>query len=177
MLRQYNLPMQLKLNGIAKIKVLMVCLGNICRSPLAEGVLRKLVADAKLDHMIEVDSAGTAGHTIGFRPDVRSIEVALKNGIALHHEARQLRRQDLNEFDFVLVMDHSNFENAMKLAKNDYERSKIRMITDYDQRPHKLKIVKDPYYGDLNDFINTHDQLVHCCEGWLRSLADVTTQR
>ena len=85
------------------------------------------------------DSAGTAGHTIGSPPDHRSKEVAKQNNIVLLHEARQLKRLDLKTFDVILVMDHSNYENALKVAKNDYERGKVYLITDFDQRKQKLQ--------------------------------------
>lgn len=145
----------------------MICLGNICRSPLAEGVLNKLIEERNLTHMIEVDSAATAGHTIGHPPDKRSLQVARTNSIELHREARQIRRTDFQRFDVILVMDHSNLEDVMKLTKNEFERGKVRLITDFDERPNKLKIVPDPYWGTISDFTQTHDQLVHCCEGWL----------
>lgn len=162
--------MQLKLQGIAKIRVLMVCLGNICRSPLAEGILEKLVRERNLSHLIEVDSAGTAGHTMGNPPDKRSTEVARRNGIILSHEARQLKRADFKLFDVILVMDHMNLENALKVAKNEFEKGKIHLITEFDQRSQHPKIVADPYWGEISDFIKTYDQLHHCCSGWLDSL-------
>jgi protein-tyrosine phosphatase len=171
----YNFPMQLKLNGISKIRILMVCLGNICRSPLAEGILQKLIEENNVSHMIEVDSAATAGHTIGRPPDHRSVEVARRNGIRLEHKGRQLTRADFSHFDLILVMDESNFDNALQVAKNEYERGKVRMITDYDQRSMKPHIVKDPYWGELSDFIKTHDQLLICCQGLMNNLLNLTT--
>lgn len=170
---KYNWPMQLKMNGIAKTRVLMVCLGNICRSPLAQGILEKKIKEQKLHDLIEVDSAGTAGHTMGSRPDIRSIEVANRNDIVLNHEARQLIRADFKRFDYILVMDRSNYENTLKVAKNDYERGKIKLITDYDLRPERPEIVRDPYWGDINDFIMTYDQLNYCCDGWLLSFLNM----
>lgn len=147
-------------------RILMVCLGNICRSPLAEGILQKLLKDQELMD-IEVDSAGTAGHTAGALPDHRSLYVAKINGIELQHSARQIRRSDFKYFDYILVMDESNYLNVLKLSKSDEEKSKVHLITDFDRRKDKLKVVRDPYWGDLNEFIRTYEQLFHCCEGWI----------
>lgn len=144
----------------------MVCLGNICRSPLAEGIMRQLISKRGLDHLLEVDSAGTSGLT-GENPDPRSVEVALKNGIQLRHKGRKLLRRDFKLFDHILVMDLSNLDNTLKLAFEDHEKKKVSLITKYDHRPIKAQIVKDPYWGDLHHFIEVYEQLYCCCEGWL----------
>lgn len=153
---------------IVKTRILMVCLGNICRSPLAEGIMLNLIQHENLEHRVEVDSAGTAGHCVGSFPDERSIRVALDHGISLNHKARQFGRRDFSIYDHILVMDESNYEDVIKLAKNHLERSKVKLITDFDHRGKKPKIVADPYHGSFKDFQNVFDQLVHCCEGWLR---------
>lgn len=159
--------MQIKMNGVVKTRILMVCLGNICRSPLAEGIMQDLILKQGLSDEIEVDSAGTSGHCTGNFPDERSVKVARANGIILQHRARQLLRKDFTLFDHILVMDESNLKNSRQLARDEYERSKLAIITEFDPRPDRPLIVADPYWGDMSDFERVYLQLVHCCEGWL----------
>ncbi|MFL5783886.1 MAG: low molecular weight protein-tyrosine-phosphatase [Bacteriovoracaceae bacterium] len=156
--------MQLSFNAMGPKRVLMICLGNICRSPLAEGMLAYQARERGIE--LIVDSAGTSGLT-GNKPDTRSCEVARVNGILLQHSARRLTRGDFKKFDHLLVMDKSNLENTLALAVSDEERAKVKLITDYDPRPLKPQIVRDPYYGDLKDFHDVYEQLVHCISGWL----------
>lgn len=160
--------MQLKMNDLVTTRVLMVCLGNICRSPLAEGVMRDLIHRHQLSDRLEVDSAGTSNFHVGKFPDQRSLKVALNHGFRLEHRGRQLSRGDFKRFDHILVMDESNLENALKLAKTPEEKNKIQLITDYDGRVPRPKIVADPYWGDIEDFENVYVQLLHCCEGFLK---------
>ncbi|MFY7992653.1 MAG: low molecular weight protein-tyrosine-phosphatase [Bacteriovoracaceae bacterium] len=150
-----------------KTKILMVCLGNICRSPLAEGVMKHLVSKIGQADFYHIDSAGTASYHIGDLPDSRSRQVALNHGHQLVHKGRQFTRDDFKNFDHILVMDKSNLANILKLAKTDEEKNKVRIITDYDPRPNHPEIVPDPYYGDINDFEAVYQQLVYCCEGFL----------
>ena len=125
-----------------KTKVLMVCLGNICRSPLAEGILRSKVDSDK----VLVDSAGTAGYHIGNPPDKRSIAVAQKYGLDISHQrCRKFSRLDFLEFDLIYVMDRSNFSDVAQLASNAQEAQKVKLLlseVDLD-----LQEVPDPYYG------------------------------
>lgn len=151
-----------------KIKILMVCLGNICRSPLAEGIMKSLVIKKNLQQIVEVDSAGTSGHMSGSLPDKRSILVAKENGIELHHRARQITKRDFEIFDHILVMDNSNLKNILSII-GDNDQSKIKLITDFDSRANAPKIVADPYYGDISHFRATHEQLIYCCHGWLKN--------
>lgn len=159
--------MQLKMESITKTKVLMVCLGNICRSPLAEGILKNLLLQKGLDHLIEVDSAGTSNYHIGKLPDPRSREVALQNGFELIHKSRQLNNIDFKVFDYILVMDNSNLENSLLLTNDENEKEKVHLITKFDTRQNSPDTVMDPYWGDINDFHNIFEQLTFCCEGWI----------
>lgn len=133
---------------MGKTKILMVCLGNICRSPLAEGVLR-----SKLDaRLFEVDSAGTSNYHVGDAPDHRSVEVARKNGIDIAHlRGRQFQYADFDTFDYIFVMDESNYENVVKLAKTPQQRQKVSLLLAALGGGVK-KEVPDPYYGGKNDF-------------------------
>lgn len=153
-----------------KTSVLMVCLGNICRSPLAEGVLKDLVQKKNLQSEFFIDSAGTASYHIGALPDGRSREVAIQHSFKLDHKARQFGREDFKRFQHILVMDRSNYANVVKLAKTDEERAQVKLITDYDPRPNHPEIVPDPYYGEIADFESVYQQLVICSEGFLSKL-------
>jgi protein-tyrosine phosphatase len=132
------------------MKILMVCLGNICRSPLAEGILTH-----KTQHLnIKVDSAGTAGYHIGKLPDERSIEIAEKYNIDLTKQrARQFSRADFDNFDIIYAMDTNNYTHLISLANNETERNKVRLILN-EVNPEKFESVPDPYYGGDDGFQN-----------------------
>jgi len=133
----------------------MVCLGNICRSPLAEGILSHKTKS--LD--IEVDSAGTAAYHIGERPDIRSIEIANNYGIDLTSQrARQFSIQDFDEFDKIYAMDTSNYANIISLARDENDRKKVDVILN-ETRPASFKSVPDPYYGGNNGFQHVYEML------------------
>lgn len=143
-------------------KVLMVCLGNICRSPLAEGVFRDLTAHTDF----EVDSAGTANYHTGAPPDKRSIRVAAKNGIEISHlKARQLTTHDIDDFDHILVMDEQNLNDALALCSTNQQRKKIAMLTSAGGV--HASHIPDPYYGDEHDFDFVYSLVHDCCKGWL----------
>lgn len=136
----------------------MLCLGNICRSPLAEGILR-----SKLPEKHFVDSAGTISIHSGEQADKRSILVAKKYGIDIKsHRARKITPEDFNEFDLILCMDQDNYANAMNLAKTEEQKKKISLILDYSEI--ETKEVPDPYWGDVEDFENVYHLLDEACE-------------
>ena len=142
------------------MKILMVCLGNICRSPLAEGILQSKV---HLDK-VQVDSAGTAAYHVGNLPDPRSIDVARKYGIDLTHQrARQLSVNDFDVFDIIYAMDESNYQNILALAKNDEDVSKVKMILN-ELNPSSNQSVPDPYYGGKDGFENVYKMLDEACK-------------
>jgi protein-tyrosine phosphatase len=141
------------------MKILMVCLGNICRSPLAEGILAH-----KTQHLdITIESAGTAGYHIGKLPDSRSIEIANKYEIDISNQkARQFSRADFDEFDIIYAMDTNNFAHLTSLAENQNERNKIRMILN-EINPESFDSVPDPYYGGDNGFQLVYNMLDKAC--------------
>jgi protein-tyrosine phosphatase len=135
------------------IKILTVCLGNICRSPLAEELLRRKCTDLGL--RVQVDSAGTSNYHVGSPPDKRMIRIAGKFGYNIAHlRARQFSPDDFDNFDYILVMDESNKRNVLALCKNPDHRSKV-LSFQYFAGIHTPDFVPDPYYGDENDFLNT----------------------
>jgi protein-tyrosine phosphatase len=139
------------------MKILMVCLGNICRSPLADGVLRKKVSDAGLT--IEVDSAGTANYHVGKGPDSRMCQTAKKFGFPIDDlRARQFVTADYDRFDLIYVMDANNETNVLNLARSDSDRLKVKMILN-ESHPEKNLEVPDPYYGGDQGFIDVFNLL------------------
>ncbi len=138
----------------------MVCLGNICRSPLAEGILQSKVNS----NTVSVDSAGTAAYHIGKLPDERSIEVAQKHGIDITKQrARKFVVKDFDEFDIIFAMDDSNYQNILSLARDNTDEQKVRMILN-ETHPTKNLSVPDPYYGGNEGFENVYKMLDEACD-------------
>lgn len=131
-------------------RILMVCLGNICRSPLADGLLLRKITERNLN--AQVDSAGTANYHIGKAPDSRMIKTAAKFGTPIEFlRARQFTAQDFQNFDHILVMDRSNYSNVIALAQTEADQKKVNFFLDY-LYPNQKSEVPDPYYGTLKDF-------------------------
>lgn len=150
------------------VKVLFVCLGNICRSPTAEGAFRQILAREQLDSAVHVDSAGTHGYHVGAPPDSRAQEAALRRGIDLSGlRGRQAESEDISAFDYVLAMDSENLENLRAIAGG--HESKIRLFMEYSSRFDE-RDVPDPYYGGANGFERVLDMIEDACEGLLREL-------
>ena len=140
-------------------KILMVCLGNICRSPLAEGILKsKLPADKFL-----VDSAGTSNYHIGNSPDKRSINIAKKYNLDISDlKGRQFTSDDFKVFDYIFVMDKSNYQDIIALATDNQDIAKVKYILD-ESYPGKKYEVPDPYYGGEQGFENVYKMLDKAC--------------
>jgi len=140
--------------------ILVVCLGNICRSPLAHGILEALLPNDEF----YVDSAGTGDYHIGHSPDQRSIDVAKQHNIDISHQkARQFQPEDFNTFDHIFVMDQSNYDNVIALAKNDSQAKKVKLLLS-DLPDAKSTIVPDPYFGDEDGFKIAFDTIYEACE-------------
>jgi len=144
------------------MKILMVCLGNICRSPLAEGIMLEKINSRNLD--AHVESVGTANYHVGDDADIRSVEIAQKHGIDIsRHSGRQFTTADFDSFDRIFVMDRSNYRNVIKLARNESDRKKVEMIMNVIA-PGSDAEVPDPYYGGSNGFENVYRILDEACE-------------
>lgn len=151
------------------MKILMVCLGNICRSPLAEGILKSKLPQESF----EVDSAGTSNYHIGELPDSRSIDVAKKHHIDITNQrGRQFVIEDFDEFDIIYAMDTSNYRNIVKLARTPEDIDKVKLILDELQN-HNLKDVPDPYYGGTNGFENVFKMLDLACKNIAKKLTSI----
>lgn len=137
------------------MKILMVCLGNICRSPIADGLLRKKVADQGLD--CKVDSAGTSNFHVGEGPDKRMTKTAAERGVDISFlRARQFVKQDFKDFDLIYVMDSSNYNNVIVLADSEEDKSKVKMLLN-EVYPGENMAVPDPYYGGDEGFVHVFD--------------------
>lgn len=137
----------------------MVCLGNICRSPLAEGILK-----SKVSENVYVDSAGTAAYHVGELPDKRSISVAKKYGIDLTNQrARKFTVKDFDAFDLIYAMDESNYQNILSLSRNNEDEQKVQLILN-EIDTNSNQDVPDPYYGGNDGFENVYQMLDEACE-------------
>jgi len=138
----------------------MVCLGNICRSPLAEGILKSKV----YLHKTFIDSAGTGAYHVGEKPDRRSIAVANDHGIDISDQkARKFSKKDFENFDFIYVMDQSNYDNVVALASDENEKAKVKLILN-EVFPGEDLDVPDPYYGGDFGFKNVYKMLNEACD-------------
>lgn len=141
------------------LKLCFVCLGNICRSPIGEGVMRHLLEQAGLGELVEVSSAGTAGYHAGSPPDARARAAGRRFGVEVQGRARQFKSADFSRLDYVLAMDLSNFEDLERLAPEPEARRKLHLLRSFDPQSPRGASVPDPYYGDDSDF----DEVVQIC--------------
>ena len=152
------------------MKILMVCLGNICRSPLAEGILRDKLYRNNLDKKITVDSAGTSNYHIGQNPDYRSIANAKSHDINISElRGRQFTQNDFDNFDMIFAMDNSNYDNIVSLARNEKDKDKVDLILNMIN-PGKNQAVPDPYFGGEEGFENVFCLLDQACEVLIEKL-------
>ena len=154
----------------ARIGVLFVCLGNICRSPLAEGVFRALVAEAGLEQRFAVDSAGTSGWHDGEAPDKRTQAAARRRGVELSTVSRRVTDADLIRFDHILAMDGDNLRELRRLAETTAPDADIRLLREFDPLAAGHRNVPDPYYGGADGFEKVQDIVERSCRGLLEDL-------
>lgn len=152
-----------------KNRILMICMGNICRSPTAEGVLRRLIEQNGLSSLIEVESAGTHGYHVGECPDRRAQQAALKRGYDLSAlRARKVTREDFEKFDLVLAMDRENLANLLEICPPS-ERLKVRLFLSYAEEV-DVDEVPDPYYGGPAGFERVLDLVERAALGVIKAL-------
>eukprot|EP01136_Pigoraptor_vietnamica_P009113 Opistho-1_new@45287 len=144
------------------MKIVMVCLGNICRSPTAEGILRKKSLEAGKNWTI--DSAGTSNYHIGEAPDSRATQKAAKYDVDISNlRGRQFSKSDFDQFDLILAMDESNYSDIIRMARNEFDQEKVKMILNFTH-PGKNLAVPDPYYGGDAGFEEVYKLLSDACD-------------
>ena len=157
------------MSGHKKVRVLFVCLANICRSPTAEGVFRQYVKQAGLAKQIRIDSAGTSDYRIGEAPDPRACDVAFQRGYDLSGlRARQIDEQDFAEFDYIVAMDVDNIRALARLCPPEHG-PKVSLLTDYCSKP--ACTIPDPIGGGPEDFVHTLNLIEDAADGLLRHIA------
>jgi len=154
------------------LRILFVCLGNICRSPTAEAVMVRLVAETGLEHAIELDSAGTGAWHVGSPPDERATQAAAARGFAMRGTARQVTLADFDAFDLLLAMDAENHRNLRALAPDQAAAAKVRLLREFDPASATAasRDVPDPYYGGPDGFDRVLDLVEAACAGLLAEL-------
>lgn len=154
---------------MSKIRVLFVCMGNICRSPTAEGVFASLLMSRDLANAFEVDSAGTHAYHVGDAPDLRSQKAARDRGVELKHiKARKVSQNDFEKFDYILAMDGENHAILSQICPDDHQH-KIRLFLEYAPQLNQLE-VPDPYYGGAYGFERVLDMVEAASEGFIEAL-------
>jgi protein-tyrosine phosphatase len=151
------------------VRILFVCMGNICRSPTAEAVMRRKLEEAGLAAAVELDSAGTDGWHAGSPPDARATEAARRRGTALTGAARQVTEDDFARFDLVLAMDRENVGELLRRAPDDEARGRVRLLREFDPASAGAPDldVPDPYFGGPQGFDTVLDQVEAACDGLL----------
>jgi protein-tyrosine phosphatase len=151
------------------VRILFVCLGNICRSPTAEGVMRHLLREEGLEDRVELESAGTGGWHVGDPPDARATEAAARRGIALDGAARRVTREDFERFDLLVAMDRENLAELRHLAPDGEAGAKVRLLREFDPASAGAPDldVPDPYYGGPRGFDDVLDLVEAACRGLL----------
>ncbi|KGI60969.1 putative low molecular weight protein-tyrosine-phosphatase [Prevotella sp. DNF00663] len=150
-------------------KILFICLGNICRSPAADGVMTHLVKEAKREKDILIDSAGIGDWHIGQLPDARMRQTGMKRGYQFDHKARQFQTSDFSRFDHIYVMDNENYRIITQMARTDADKNKVEMLADC-LREHQSATIPDPYYGTMDDFDYALDLIEDACSHLLEEL-------
>lgn len=157
---------------MSEVAVLFVCLGNICRSPTAEGIFRHLARERRLDHRLVVDSAGTGGWHVGEPADPRTLAAARRRGITWDHRARQVGVADFTRFDLLIAMDRRNLSDLLDVAPDEASRAKVVLLRSFDPStaPGDELDVPDPYFGGDDGFERVLDLCERACAGLLDTL-------
>ena len=155
---------------MAAVRILFVCMGNICRSPTAEGVMRGLVRDVGLEDRIEIESAGTGGWHVGEPPDERATLAAGRRGVTLSGAAQQVTREDFRRFDLLIALDRANLRELLAIAPDEEAAEKVRLLREFDPAASGELDVPDPYYGGDRGFETVLDLVEAACRGLLDEL-------
>ena len=158
--------------NVDKRSLLFICLGNICRSPAAEGIMKKMVADRGLSSQLRIDSAGIGSWHVGQLPDSRMRQHGLLHGYTFDSHARQFKQDDFDRFDSIVVMDHDNYNDVATKARNKGDLEKVICMADYLRHHPDNKTIPDPYYGGDRDFELVIELLEDACEGLLDKLQE-----
>lgn len=158
-------------------RICFVCLGNVCRSPVAESVFKHLVAEHSYLEEFIIDSAGIGGWNVGKSPDPRSQEVGLKHGVIIDGLARQFQQSDFQNFDLIVAMDRENREALLKMAQSPVDRAKIHLLREYDLEAGNDSDVPDPYYGGIEGFENVYQIIARSCRLLLEVLVNQNEMR
>lgn len=154
-----------------KNRLLFICLGNICRSPAANGVMQKMVDEQQLSHLFEIDSAGIGSWHVGSLPDARMRQHGKARGYDFSHRARQFDAPtDFDHFDMIIVMDEDNHHEIMRRASNDAERAKVYRMRDFLRKHSEATSIPDPYYGGEDGFELVLDLIEDGCENLIKEL-------
>ncbi len=157
------------MNSGKRVRVLFVCMGNICRSPTAHAIFRKLVAEARLERQVEVDSAGTHAYHVGNPPDPRAQETARGRGLDMSGLlARQVCREDFERFDYILAMDEDNYYSLSLICPHKHQQ-KLHLLMEYASHWGERE-VPDPYYGGDRGFERVFDMVEAACRGLLEDI-------
>lgn len=146
-------------------RVLFICLGNVCRSPIAEAVFAQLTTQNGAAERYLIDSAGTNAYAAGSPPDPRMQQVARREGVPMSHSSRMFVRTDFDNFDLILSVDRVNVERAARLARSKEDRQKIRLLRDYDPDSPRGSEIPDPYYGGQRGFEKVYHMVDKACRG------------
>lgn len=155
-----------------RIGVLFVCLGNICRSPVAEAVFSDIVEQAGLSDRFDIDSAGTSAFHAGDAPDTRSAEVATRRGLTMSHASRQVTTEDLSRFQYVIAMDRSNLGKLEVLLESEGGESELHLLRSFDESADDDLEVPDPYFGGPDGFEDVHDMIERAGAGLLEHIRE-----
>ena len=153
-----------------KIRVLFVCLGNICRSPAAEGAFTSLVREMGFENHFHIDSSGTGDYHVGELPNANTRKIAGERGIELTHRARQFHPMDFDSFDYILAMDNNNYRDVLSLAKNKDHKNKVFKYRYFDPDHDDEPDVPDPYFGGIDGFRNVQQIVERTARGFLDHL-------
>lgn len=159
------------------MRVMFVCTGNICRSPLAEAVFRDLIEDGKLGDRFEIASSGTTAYHVGQPADERMRGVAASHGVAIRHRSQQLEESDLDDYDLLLAMDQSNLREMKLIARGRDHRGKIHLFREFDPQGGPGAEVPDPYYGGHAGFERVFAMVDRTCRALVAALRDEVSLR